>query len=143
MKFIFTVFITFLFLCFSQGSANSGFLIQTGEKLPQGDVTLEQCMSEATEHINGHVAIVEFKSEDGIPIYEFEILSKDGRVWNVEVNAQTGLVVEFEKHVAPDDKEFASQAKISKEKFDVHTIYGGEIKIEIEAETGKIHAMNP
>ncbi|MFC1589890.1 PepSY domain-containing protein [Candidatus Omnitrophota bacterium] len=172
MKFISIFFLAF-FCCFVlQATASADFLIQRGEELPKGDISLEQCMAEATEHINGYVAIVEFKSQDGIPLYEFEIKAEDGTMWNVEVNAQTGLVVEFEKHVDPNSPEFKAQAKISAKEaekaalsfmpgkidqreylmepdgmmvyeFDIHTAYGGEIKVEIEAETGKLHRLNP
>lgn len=152
--------------------ANADFLEQSGEVLPHGNVSFETCMSAATKLIPGHVAIVEFKSEEGIPQYEFEIHAKDGTTWNVEVNADTGFAMEIEKHVKPDDPVFKSQAKISEKKaeqialsfmpgkvdnreylieedgmavyeFDVHSLHGGEFKIEVEAETGKIHRVNP
>lgn len=169
-----TLVVLFAALCLLslQPKANADFLILAGEEIPEGNISMEKCLSEATEHIKGHVAIVEFKSQDGIPLYEFEIQAEDGTRWNVEVDSRTGFVAEFEKHVDPNSPEFKAQAKISPKEaekialsfmpgkidqreflmesdgtmvyeFDIHTVYGGEIKVEIEAATGKIHRVNP
>ena len=159
-----------LALSFVGNYAYADFLWQSGETLPQGTATMEECMSVATKLIPGHVVVLEFKTHKGIPMYEFEIRAKDGIRWNVEVNAQTGIVMEFEKHVQPNDPVFKSKAKISKKKaenlaisvmpgtidrceylieddgevlyeFDIHAIYGSEFEVRIDAATGKIHKV--
>lgn len=161
-----------LALSIGAGHGNAGFRKQKGKKLPRGKVPMEKCMAAATRVISGQVAIVEFKSQDGYPVYEFEIKAKDGTLWNVEVNAKTGHVVEIEKQVKPEDPVFRAQAKITQKQaevlalefmpgkvdrreyiiepdgvavyeFDIQSVYGCEFKVEVEAETGKIHRINP
>ncbi|NBO10721.1 MAG: peptidase, partial [Methylophilaceae bacterium] len=42
---------------------------------------------------------LEAEIENGKPIYEFDIKGKDGKEWEVEVDAVTGKVVETEEEV--------------------------------------------
>ncbi|MBW2617390.1 MAG: PepSY domain-containing protein [Deltaproteobacteria bacterium] len=108
------VFITVLAIISFGGYASADFH-QSGAVLPQGTVSLEECMAAATRTIHGTVDAVEFKSRKGTPIYEFEIKAKDGTMWAVDCDANTGHVREISKYVKPGDPAFKSQAKISQE----------------------------
>jgi uncharacterized membrane protein YkoI len=97
---------------------------------------------------------------------------KDGTVWNVECSGLTGYIMEFSRHVSAEDPLFKSKAKISQKEaekialsfvpgkvdrreiyieddgkpiyeFDINASHGGEFKIEIEADTATIHAVEP
>jgi uncharacterized membrane protein YkoI len=145
---------------------------QAVEVLPQGQVTMEQCLSKALNRFPGDVITAEFLASEGVPFYEFEIRVKDKTVWNVECNALTGYILEFSRHVKVDDPLFKSKAKISQKEaekialtfvpgkvdrreiyvedsgkpifeFDINASHGGEFKVEIEADTGNIHAVEP
>lgn len=161
-----------LVLTVGAGLASAGFKKGAKKKFRKGKVTMERCMAAATKVIPGQVAIVEFKSEDGYPVYEFEIIASDNSVWNVEVNAKTGHIQEIEKQVGPEDPAFKSQAKITLKQaedialsfmpgkidrreyviepdgmaayeFDIISVYGTEFKVEVEAATGKLHNIDP
>ena len=66
------------------------------ESMPQTKVSMEECLSVALELHPGKVKEVEFGLEDGVPHYEFEILTADGRETEVECSAMTGEIVEVE-----------------------------------------------
>jgi uncharacterized membrane protein YkoI len=154
-------------LGFSVGNA------QAVDALPQGQATLEQCLSHVVSRFPGDVTSVEFLTSESIPVYEFEVKMKDGTVWNVECNGLTGYINDFSRHVRVDDPVFKSKAKISQKeaekialsfvpgKVDRREIYieddgmplyefdilasqgGGEFKVEIEADTGAIDVVEP
>ena len=42
---------------------------------------------------------LEAEIENGKPIYEFDIKGKDGKEWEVEVDAVTGKIVETEEEI--------------------------------------------
>ena len=135
-------------------------------------VKVEQCLDAAYDTIEGHARKLEFKIEGDDPIYEFDIEStKDGFTYNVECNAEEGHIVEIEKQVDKDDPIFKANAKISIDKartsvlgihpgrivseereigmdgtftyeFDVQTNAGYEIKVDVDAITGKIEEAN-
>jgi uncharacterized membrane protein YkoI len=127
----------------------------------------------ALRTVAGDVEVVEFKSEEGVPRYEFQIVAyNDGSTWNVDCNGLTGFVEHIERHVDPDGDEFTSRATITQDEAEAialelapgevdvrewilnqegHAIYvldilmdtGGEMKVEIRADTGDVHGFNP
>ncbi len=142
------------------------------DALPQGQATMEQCMSHAVNRFPGEVLIVEFLTSEGAPIYEFEVKMKDGTVWNVECNGLTGYIIDFSRHVSVNDPLFKLKAKISQKEaeeialsflpgkvdrrevyieddgkpmyeFDIYASHGGEFKVEVEADTGTIDVVEP
>jgi len=143
---------------------------QSVDALPQGQVTMEQCLSKVVNRFPGNVLAVEFLSSEGTPVYEFEVKMKDGTVWNVECNGLTGYIIDFSRHVSSDDPLFKSKAKISQKEaekialsfmpgkvdrreiyieddgnpiyeFDILASHGGEFKVEVEADTGRIDVV--
>ncbi len=136
-------------------------------KMPKTNVSMETCMNAALAKHDGEVAKLELKIENSVPTYEFEILTKDNKSWELECDANKGNIVEEEQEVAnADDSLFKEKAKISlaqaKEialkansgevveveyeiesngnasyEFDIKTDKG-EIKLEVDATTGKI-----
>ena len=135
-------------------------------------VKVEQCLDQAYDTIPGHARKLEFKIEGDDPIYEFDIeSSNDGFTYNVECNAEEGFIVEVEKEVDSNNKQFKEAAKFSIDKarakvlsihpgrvvneereigmdgtftyeFDIQTIAGYEIKVDIDAVTGDIEEAN-
>ena len=135
-------------------------------------VKVEQCLDQAFDTIPGHARKLEFKIEGDDPIYEFDIESvTDGFTYNVECNAEEGLIVEIEKEVDANDPVFKKGAKVSIEtakqtalsihpgnvvsqereigmdgsltyEFDIQTKAGYEIKIDVSAVTGLIEEAN-
>lgn len=135
-------------------------------------VKVEQCLDQAYDTIPGHARKLEFKIEGDDPIYEFDIESvKDGFIYNVECNAEEGLIVEIEKEVDENDPVFKKKAKISMDEaksialeihpgrivaeereigmdgsatyeFDIQTIAGYEIKVDVNAVNGEIEEAN-
>ena len=131
-------------------------------------VKVEQCLDQAYDTIPGHARKLEFKIEGDDPVYEFDIeSSNDGSIYNVECNAEEGYIIEVEKEVDENDPVFKSGAKINIEQakdnvlrihpgrivneerevgmdgsltyeFDIQTKAGYEIKVDIDAVTGKI-----
>jgi uncharacterized membrane protein YkoI len=136
-------------------------------KMPKTKVGMETCMKAALAKHDGEVVKLEFKDERGVPTYEFEILDKDGKSWEVECDAKRGKITEEEQEVDNAEAQlFKSKAKISLEQakeialkahpgevveveyeiesngdasyeFDILTDKG-EIKMEVDAATGKI-----
>lgn len=159
---------------FTATSAMADFLNQGGEvaSLPRGKIPFEDCFALATRTVNGHVTSAEFKTEGGVPRYEFEIVTESGTAWNVDCNAETGFLEHIERHIDPKDPIFVAQAKINQEEaekralqmmpgeidhrewiineeghalyvLDVDSDAGGEFKVEVLASTGDIHGFNP
>lgn len=72
--------------------------VERGEMLPLG--TLMPRMAQEF----GRVLEVELEqSDEGLMVYEFEILRPDGRLIEVDVDVVTGLVVEIEDEDDDDD----------------------------------------
>jgi len=95
-------------------------------------VRMETCLAAALEVRPGEVRKLEFKSEEGTPIYEFDMLTDDGVLWNIECDATTGLVSEMEREVAADDPLFTDYAEVSEDdaRAKILQVYPGS---EIEA----------
>ncbi len=116
----------------------------------------------------GEVNSVEAELDKGKAIYEFDIQGKDGKEWEVEVNANTGKVTEENQEVKDaNDPLFKGKAKITQDdakkialakhagdvvesefkieadgnpsyEFDIKTADGKEWEIEVDAVTSKI-----
>ena len=135
-------------------------------------VKVEQCLDEAYDKVPGHARKLEFKIEGDDPIYEFDIEStNDSFIYNVECNAEEGYIVEIEKEVDANNSVFNNAAKVSIEQarinvlaihpgrivseereigmdgtftyeFDIQTIAGYEIKVDVDAVSGQIEEAN-
>jgi uncharacterized membrane protein YkoI len=131
-------------------------------------VSMETCMQAALAKKEGEVVKLEFKNERGTPIYEFEVVGSDGKVWELECDANLGKITEEEQEVSgPDHPLFKAKLKVSEEEakkialqahpgeiveleyeiesngdasyeFDIKTKDGKELKMEVDAGTGKI-----
>lgn len=132
----------------------------------------ETAMKAALAKHPGEVLTVEAEISEGKAQYEFDIKGKDGKEWEVEVDAKTGKVIEEEQEVAnADDPAFKSKAKITQDEarkialakhagevvdsefsfesdgsasyeFDIKTADGKEMEVEVDATTGKL-SENP
>lgn len=60
-------------------------------------LTEDQIIAIALTEVPGEVSEVEREIEDGVDIYEVEIVSEDGTEFEVEINAITGEVLEIEE----------------------------------------------
>ncbi|HEY0562024.1 MAG TPA: PepSY domain-containing protein [Methylophilus sp.] len=134
---------------------------------PKAYDSLGKCMKAALNKHDGKVVKVEYKTEKKVGIYEFDIESADGKAWDIECNAKTGKVTEVEEEVKVDDAKFKALAKVSEAdakatalaahpgtiaeveyelesdgkasyEFDITEADGEEIKVEVDATTGKI-----
>lgn len=128
---------------------------------------LETCMKAALAKHPGDVQTLEAEIEKGKAIYEFDIRAADGKEWEVECDAKSGKITETEEEVTADDPRFKAKAKISLEEakkaalaihagevleteyaieadgsasyeFDIKTVSGKEMEVEIDATTGKL-----
>lgn len=135
-------------------------------------VKIETCLDAALDTIPGNARKVELKMEGDDPVYEFDIeADADGATYNVECNAEEGFVTEIEREVAADDATFKKLAKISQAEakevaltfhpgevvasemelgfdgdatyeFDIQSIHGYEVKVDVDAATGEIEEAN-
>lgn len=145
-----------------------GLAVAAEFKMPKTKVTMETCMKAALTKQPGAVVKVELKIEKGVPTYEFDIESKDGKAWDIECDANTGKITEVEQEVrSPEDPAFKAKLKVSEAdarkialkmypgeikeveyeiesngdasyEFDILTKDGKEMKVEVDASTGKI-----
>ena len=136
-------------------------------KLPETKASMETCMKAALAKHDGEVTKLELKIERGTPTYEFEILAKDGKSWELECDANKGKITEEEQEVSnADDPLFKEKAKFTLDQakeialkaapgkvveveyeiesngnasyeFDIKTDKG-EVKLEVDATSGKI-----
>jgi uncharacterized membrane protein YkoI len=146
-------------------SASSPFAAET---LPKTKAGLEKCMSAALKTHSGTVIKMEMKMERGVPTYEFDIESKDGKAWDIECDGNTGKITEVEEEVASaTEAQFAAKVKVTEEQarktaldrhsgeiieveyeiepdgaasyeFDIKMANGKEHKVEVDATSGKI-----
>ncbi|MFE3838513.1 PepSY domain-containing protein [Pseudogemmobacter sonorensis] len=72
------------------GTARAAML--RGEILP-----LDQILAIVRSTFPGEIIEVELELEDGVLVYEFDILGPDGRLFEVEVAAATGTVLKVEE----------------------------------------------
>lgn len=129
--------------------------------------SLGKCVKAALSAHDGKIVKTEFKSENKRGVYEFDIESADGTAWDVECDAKSGKVTEIEQEVKADDAKFKAGAKVSEAdakatalaahpgsvveteyeiepdgklsyEFDILEADKEEIKVEVDATTGKI-----
>lgn len=146
--------------------ANTAFADHQSIKPNQAD-SLGKCVKAALTAHEGKIVKLEMKSEDKKPMYEFDIESADGTAWDVECNVKTGKITEIEQEVKSDDAKFKALAKVSEAdakatalaahpgtiveteyelepdgkasyEFDILEADKEEIKVEVDATTGKI-----
>lgn len=128
---------------------------------------LGKCVKAALSKHDGKIVKLEMKSEKKQPMYEFDIESTDGTAWDIECNVKTGKITEVEQEVKADDAKFKALAKVSEAdakatalaahagtvaeteyeleadgkasyEFDITEADGEEVKVEVDATTGKI-----
>jgi uncharacterized protein YpmB len=63
----------------------------------------EQAIAIALTEVSGEVQEVELEKEDGVMIYEIEILDAAGQEFEIEISADTGDVLEVEAEDEDDD----------------------------------------
>lgn len=143
-----------------------------GEYADADDKTLEQCLQAAIDVFGGEALNVEYKMEDGEPVYDFDIAAPDGLRWEVEVGAENAMIREIEREVKRDDPLFAARAAIAEDEalaaalemfpgevesveygvetdgtavyeFDIVLAGGGEMNVEVDAATGAAVEANP
>lgn len=145
-----------------------GFSATAEIKMPKTKVSMETCMNAALAKHDGEVTKLELKLEKNVPTYEVEIFTKDGKSWELECDANTGKITEEEQEVSSaEDPLFKEKAKITLEQakeialkaasgeiveveyeiesngdasyeFDIKNDKGEEVKLEVDATTGKI-----
>lgn len=142
------------------------------EYADEDDKTLETCLRVALEVVGGQALNVEYKMEEGDPIYDFDVRADDGITWEIECNAENGMVWEIEREVAKDSALFQQRAELGEDaavktalsvfpgtvesveygieadgtavyEVDIVLAGGGEINVEVDAETGAILEANP
>lgn len=134
---------------------------------PKSYDSLGKCVKVALTLHEGTIVKTEFKSENKKGMYEFDIESADGTSWDIECNAKTGKVTEVEQEVSADNEKFKALAKVSEAdakatalaahagkvveteyelepdgkasyEFDILEADNEEVKVEVDASTGKI-----
>ena len=140
--------------------------------MPPTKVTMETCLKQAQAKKSGDTVKLEFKLERGTPIYEFNVLGIDGKEWELECDANQGLITEVEQEVASaNDPLFKAKLKITEDEakkialkahpgeiaeieyeieengdasyeIDIKTSDGKEVKLEVDAATGKVVENN-
>ena len=134
---------------------------------PKAYDSLGKCVKAALSKHDGKIVKVELKSENKKPVYEFDIESADGTAWDVECDVKTSKIIEIEQEVKADDAKFKAIAKVSEAdakatalaahpgtvveteyeieldgkasyEFDILEADKEEIKVEVDAVTGKI-----
>lgn len=134
---------------------------------PKAYDSLGKCVKAALSKHEGKIVKTEFKSENKKGVYEFDIESADGTSWDIECDAKSGKVTEIEQEVKADDAKFKALAKVSEAEakatalaahpgtvveteyeleadgkasyeFDILEADKEEIKVEVDATTGKI-----
>lgn len=135
-------------------------------------VKMETCLDAALDTIPGQARKLEMKMEKQGPVYEFDIKAlADGNTYNVQCNAEKGYITEIEREVDANDPVFKKLAKITQDEareialsihpgkvvsseleisylgvatyeFDILSIHGYEIKVDVNAATGQIEEAN-
>lgn len=157
-------------LAFTVHAENRGDMRDLDDLARWNMLPMEACLDQVLDTVPGHPRKVELKVEGDDPIYEFDIQTKHG-IYNVECNAEEGMVTEIEREVAADDALFKKLANVSEDEaremalavhpgrvtasereigsdgtatyeFDIQTEIGYEVKVDVDADTGKIQEAN-
>jgi uncharacterized membrane protein YkoI len=67
-------------------------MVAQGKILP-----LAKAVEELLERYPGRIVEAEFELDDGLAIYELELVTEDGRLMDAEVDAATGAILEVEQ----------------------------------------------
>ena len=108
------------------------------KKVELSDV--DKCYMNALEKYPGHVLSMESEIEKNRLIYEFDIMTKDGREVEVECDAKNHTLHDFEVEYKKGDKTFINAAKISEseaEKIALEKYNGKIVDREYSMENGK------
>jgi uncharacterized membrane protein YkoI len=136
--------------------------------MPKTGVPMETCLQAALAKYDGPVVKLELKTERGVPTYEFEIQRRPAESHELECDANRGVITEEEREVdSPEDPAFKAKRKVSEAEakaiavkahpgevveveyeiesdgaasyeFDIRTPAGQEVKLEVDAATGRI-----
>ncbi|WP_456379984.1 PepSY domain-containing protein [Thiolapillus sp.] len=60
-------------------------------------LSLEEILKISRQKVSGQVIEVELEQEQGALIYELEILDRNNRVWEVEIDAVSGQIIKVEE----------------------------------------------
>lgn len=66
--------------------------VDRGDMLP-----LEQILSRIEARHPGRIVEVELEDEDGLWLYEIEVLTPEGRLIEIELDARTGAILGYEE----------------------------------------------
>lgn len=72
---------------------------------PTPAFTVEQAVEIALAQVPGEVQHTELEREDGMLVHEIEILTADGVKMEVEINADTGEILDVEAENDSDDED--------------------------------------
>ena len=79
-------------------------------------ISPEQARKTALERVSGTIVEEELEKENGRIVYSIEIRDKDKKVFDVEVDAETGAIVNVEEEDEDDEDDGAEKQKEMKEK---------------------------
>ncbi len=146
----------------------SGGTLADGFKTIKTRIDTEACRDAVLKRRPGKIVKLEFKTERRTPLYEFEVLSGDGKTWELACDAFDGKIVAIEREaVSADDPSFQTKAKISADvarhtaltahpgtvveteyeieangdafyEFDIRSAEGLRIKLKVDAASGVI-----
>jgi len=72
--------------------------VEAYELLRAGEIlSLEKILVIARKEVQGHILEVELEREKEQIIYELKVLDLKGVVWEIKVNASSGVVIEVEQ----------------------------------------------
>ncbi|MFJ8235876.1 PepSY domain-containing protein [Ureibacillus sp. NPDC094379] len=115
------------------------------ELAKQAEITEQDATKIALEKVPGKVNEVELENEDGLIVYEFEIVGEDGSEQDLEVDAKTGEIVKVEADDEENDDlsqaELVKQAKITKDEASEKALVqvpGTVTEVELEDEDGLV-----
>lgn len=148
-----------------QSAAPAGF--------PDVKVGLEKCGPTVLAAHPGDILQAVLKTERGEAVWEIEVETRDGKLFDIECSGVTGKIVEVEsRHASADAPEFKAKAKISEEKareivlakhpgkierveyeieadgravyeFDIKPAQGHDWRVEVDAASGEISEAHP
>ena len=101
--------------------AASGALAQQAASVPEGfpevKVGVERCGPVALAKYPGDILQAVLKTERGEAVWEIEVETRDGRLYDIECSGVSGEIVEVEtRYPSADAPEFKAKAKITEDK---------------------------
>ena len=79
-------------------AVKEAFLTLQGEGVQSGRfLSLETVSKEVSARFPGEILGVKLSEDDGVTYYEFKILTKNGRVIEVEVDPKTGNTIDVDE----------------------------------------------